>query len=182
MVKWLHNLKKIEMFFKIQYMLKHKEMSAFATPALLKALEKTFGIKCNVNEAMPLSVVLRQAATLAKDAEKEDAKAKKLRESEDKKTFGYGTKSRAKLLEQLAEFNYSPTKTNGATLKQLKGWLRSIKESAKSTKSKKKPKPKKSKSNKAMVVRKGRDLNAERSAERVRQIENLTRRWTGGRY
>jgi len=155
-------------------------MSAFANPALLKALEKTFGIKCDVNEAMPLSVVLRQAATLAKDAEKEDAKAKKLRESEDKKTFGYGTKSRAKLLEQLAEFNYSPTKTNGATLEQLKGWLRSSKESAKSIKSKKKSNPKKS--NKAMVVRKERDLNAERSAERVRQIENLTRRWTGGRY
>ena len=157
-------------------------MSAFANPALLKALEKTFGIKCDVNEAMPLSVVLRQAATLAKDAEKEDAKAKKLRESEDKKTFGYGTKSRAKLLEQLAEFNYSPTKTNGATLEQLKGWLRSSKESAKSAKSKKKPNPKKSKPKKALVVRKGRDLNAERSAERVRQIENLTRRWTGGRY
>lgn len=155
-------------------------MSAFANPALLKALEKTFGIKCSVNEAMPLSVVLRQAATLAKDAEKEDAKAKKLREREDKKAFGYGTKRRAKLLEQLAEFNYSPTKTNGTTLEQLKGWLRSSKESAKSTKSKKKSNPKKS--NKAMVVRKERDLNAERSAQRVRQIENLTRRWTGGRY
>ena len=155
-------------------------MSAFANPALLKALEKTFGIKCNVNEAMPLSVVLRQAATLAKDAEKEDAKAKKLRAREDKKAFGYGTKPRAKLLEQLAEFNYSPTKTNGATLEQLKGWLRSSKESAKSTKSKKKSNPKKS--NKAMVVRKERDLNAVRSAQRVRQIENLTRRWTGGRY
>jgi len=152
-------------------------MSAFANPALLKALEKTFGIKCDVNEAMPLSVVLRQAATLAKDAEKEDAKSKKLREREDKKTFGYGTKSRAKLLEQLAEFNYSPTKTNGATLEQLKGWLRSSKESAKSAKSKKKSKPKK-----ALVVRKGRDLNAERSAERVRQIENQTRRWTQGVY
>ena len=152
-------------------------MSAFANPALLKALEKTFGIKCDVNEAMPLSVVLRQAATLAKDAEKEDAKSKKLREREDKKTFGYGTKSRAKLLEQLAEFNYSPTKTNGATLEQLKGWLRSSKESAKSAKSKKKSKPKK-----ALVVRKGRNLDAERSAERVRQIENQTRRWTQGVY
>lgn len=155
-------------------------MSAFANPALLKALEKTFGIKCSVNEAMPLSVVLRQAATLAKDAEKEDAKAKKLREREDKKAFGYGTKRRAKLLEQLAEFNFSPTKTNGATLEQLEGWLRSGKKSTKVTKAKKKPKAKKS--NKAMVVKKERDLNAERSAERVRQIENLTRRWTGGRY
>ena len=157
-------------------------MSAFANPALLKALEKTFGIKCSVNEAMPLSVVLRQAAPLAKDAEKEDVKAKKLREREDKKSFGYGTKRRAKLLEQLAEFKYSHTKTNGATLEQLEGWLRSGKESAKSAKAKKKPKAKKSKSNKAMVVRKERDLNAERSAQRVRQIENLTRRWTGGRY
>ena len=152
-------------------------MSAFANPALLKALEKTFGIKCSVNEAMPLSVVLRQAATLAKDAEKEDAKSKKLREREDKKTFGYGTKSRAKLLEQLAEFNYSPTKTNGATLEQLKGWLRSSKESAKSAKSEKK-----AKDQNALIVRKGRDLNAERSAERVRQIENQTRRWTQGVY
>ena len=152
-------------------------MSAFANPALLKALEKTFGIKCSVNEAMPLSVVLRQAATLAKDAEKEDAKAKKLREREDKKSFGYGTKRRAKLLEQLAEFKYSHTKTNGATLEQLEGWLRSSKEFIKSAKPKKKAKDKK-----ALVVRKGRDLNAERSAQRVRQIENLTRRWTGGRY
>jgi len=154
-----------------------KKMSAFANPALLKALEKTFGIKCSVNEAMPLSVVLRQAATLAKDAEKEDAKAKKLREREDKKIFGYGTKRRAKLLEQLAEFNYNSTKTNGATLEQLEGWLRSSKESAKSAKSKKKPEPKK-----ALVVRKERDLNAERSAQRVRQIENLTRRWTQSGY
>ena len=152
-------------------------MSAFANPALLKALEKTFGIKCSVNEAMPLSVVLRQAATLAKDAEKEDAKAKKLREREDKKVFGYGTKRRAKLLEQLAEFNYNSSKTNGATLEQLEGWLRSSKEFIKSAKPKKKAKDKK-----ALVVRKGRDLNAERSAQRVRQIENLTRRWTGGRY
>ena len=154
-----------------------KKMSAFANPALLKALEKTFGIKCSVNEAMPLSVVLRQAATLAKNAEKEDAKSKKLREREDKKSFGYGTKRRAKLLEQLAEFNYSPTKTNPANLEQLEGWLRSSKEFIKSAKPKKKAKDKK-----ALVVRKGRDLNAERSAQRVRQIENLTRRWTGGRY
>ena len=155
-----------------------KKMSAFANPALLKALEKTFGIKCSVNEAMPLSVVLRQAATLAKDAEKEDAKSKKLREREDKKTFGYGTKRRAKLLEQLAKFNYPHEKTYNASLEQLEGWLRSGKESAKSAK----PKTKKAKDQNALVVRKGRDLNAERSAQRVRQIENLTRRWTKGGY
>ena len=146
-------------------------MSAFANPALLKALEKTFGIKCSVNEAMPLSVVLRQAATLAKDAEKEDAKSKKLREREDKKTFGYGTKRRAKLLEQLAKFNYLHEKTYNASLEQLEGWLHICKESAKSAKPKK-----------ALVVRKGRDLNAERSAQRVRQIENQTHRWTKGGY
>ena len=112
-------------------------MSAFANQALLKALETTFGIKCSVNAAMPLSVVLRQAATLAKDAEKAEAKAKKLREREDKKTFGYGTKHRAKLLDQLAKYTNDPG-MKSASLEQLENWLRICKESAKSTKAEKK--------------------------------------------
>jgi len=112
-------------------------MSAFANQALLKALETTFGIKCSVNEAMPLSVVLRQAATLAKDAEKAEAKAKKLREREDKKTFGYGTKHRAKLLDQLAKYTNDPG-MKSASLDQLENWLRICKESAKSAKAEKK--------------------------------------------
>ena len=112
-------------------------MSAFANQALLKALETTFGIKCSVNAAMPLSVVLRQAATLAKDAEKEEAKAKKLREREDKKTFGYGTKHRAKLLDQLAKYTNDPG-MKSASLEQLENWLRICKESAKSAKAEKK--------------------------------------------
>jgi len=128
-------------------------MSAFANPALLKALETTFGIKCSVNKAMPLSVVLRQAATLAKEAEKEDAKAKKLREREDKKTFGYGTKHRAKLLDQLAKYTSDPG-MKGASLEALETWLRICKESAKSAKPKKKPR-----ANKALIQ---------------------THRWTGG--
>lgn len=112
-------------------------MSAFANQALLKALETTFGIKCSVNAAMPLSVVLRQAATLAKDAEKAEAKAKKLREREDKKTFGYGTKHRAKLLDQLAKYTNDPG-MKSASLDQLENWLRICKESAKSAKAEKK--------------------------------------------
>jgi len=145
-------------------------MSAFANPALLKALEKTFGIKCNVNDAMPLSVVLRQATALAKEAEKEDLKAKKFREREDKKIFGYGTKRREKLLVQLAKFHCGPNETNGASIGKLESYLRISKTAAK--------KP----NNKALVEKKTRDFNAERSAQTVRQIENQTHRWTKGGY
>ena len=79
----------------------------------------------------------RQAATLAKDAEKAEAKAKKLREREDKKTFGYGTKHRAKLLDQLAKYTNDPG-MKSASLDQLENWLRICKESAKSAKAEKK--------------------------------------------